>query len=232
MPRPYDQWRDHMTAGIRSRFDSALTQLTEMLLDLGSRARQEVARGVQAYVTNDTELASEVIDADAAINLLQYGIEQLCYELLAMEQPVARDLRAIVSGLIMANEFERMADHGKKLARICLRTADDPRPLPADDIVRMSEAALGMFDRVLAALANRDVIAARAVCREDDLVDALYKLLFNTKLSAMLDDPRNISAGTYHIQVGHELERVGDRVTNVAERLVYAVTAELTDLNA
>lgn len=220
-----------MTAGIRSRFDRELAQLAEMLLELGSRARHEVARGFQAYLQNDTELAREVIGADTAINQLRYRIEELCYQLLAMEQPVARDLRAVVAALIIAIEFERMADHGKKLARICLRTANDPRPLLADDLVRLSEAVLSMFDHVLRALANLDVEEARAVCQADDLVDGLYKQLFNVKLSYMLESPHAIGPGTYHIQVAHELERVGDRATNVAERLIYAVTGEMVDLN-
>lgn len=221
-----------MTPGIRRRFDQELTQLAEMLLELGSRARQEVARGVQAYLENDTELAREVVAADETINRLRYQVEELCYQLLAMEQPVARDLRRVVAGLIIAIEFERMADHGKKLARICLRTASDPRPLPTNDIARLADAVLGMFDRVLQALAEQNVEAAQAVCKEDDVVDGLYKQLFNVKLSYMLENPRAIGPGTYHIQVAHELERVGDRVTNVAERLIYAVTGEIIDLNA
>ncbi len=221
-----------MTPGIRHRFDQELTQLAELLLELGSRARQEVARGVQAYLDNDPELAREVVAADEPINRLRYRIEELCYQLLAMEQPVARDLRKIVAALIIAIEFERMADHGKKLARICVRTAGDPRPLPTNDIARLADAVLGMFDRVLQALAEQNVEAARAVCKEDDVVDGLYKQLFNVKLSYMLENQRAIGPGTYHIQVAHELERVGDRVTNVAERLIYAVTGEITDLNA
>lgn len=220
-----------MTAGIRSRFDHDLAQLAEMVLDLGSRARHEVARGVQAYLENDAALAQEVIGEDKATNQLRYRIEELCYQLLAMEQPVARDLRVVVATLIIAIEFERMADHGKKLARICLRTVQEPRPLPLDDIRRLGDAVLGMFDRVLRALAEQDIAEARAVCQVDDQVDALYKQLFNVKLSYMLENPRAIGPGTYHIQVAHELERVGDRVTNVAERLVYAVTGEMIDLN-
>lgn len=220
-----------MTAGIRSRFVRELAQLAELLLDLGSRARHEVARGVEAYIQNDVDLARDVISEDKATNELRYRIEELCYQLLAMEQPVARDLRAVVATLIIAIEFERMADHGKKLARICLRTTNEPRVLPADDIARLSEAVLNMFDNALRALAEQDVDQARAVCQSDDLVDALYKQLFNVKLSYMLENPRAIGAGTYHIQVAHELERVGDRATNVAERLIYAVTAEMVDLN-
>lgn len=217
---------------IRSRFDRELAQLAEILLELGSRARQEVARGIEAYVRNNVELAHEVVSADAAINQLRYRIEEQCYALLALEQPVAGDLRAVVAALISAIEFERMADHGKKLARICLRTASEPRPVPTDDIVRLGDLVLEMFDRVLKAIANRDVEEARAVCQMDDQVDACYKQLFNVKLSYMLEDVRAIGPGTYQIQVGHELERVGDRVTNLAERLVYAVTGEMIDLNA
>ncbi len=218
-------------AAIRSRFDRELAQLGEILLELGSRARQEVARGIEAYVQNDVDLAREVIGADTAINQLRYRIEEQCYALLALEQPVAGDLRAVVAALISAIEFERMADHGKKLARICLRTAADPRPIPTDDIVRLGELVLDMFDRVLRAIAGRDVAEARAVCQADDQVDAAYKQLFNVKLSYMLEDVRAIGPGTYQIQVAHELERVGDRTTNLAERLIYAVTGEMVDLN-
>ena len=220
-----------MTPGIRSHFDRELTHLAERLLELGSRARQNVALGAKAFVENDVDLAREVIGADASINTLRYEIEEECYVLLAVEQPVAGDLRAIVAGLVMANEFERIGDHGKKLARICIRTAADPRPIPQEGIERMTELVLDMLDRVMGALARRDVAEARAVCQADDQVDAHYKQLFNVTLSYMLENPRAIAAGTYHIQVAHELERVGDRSTNVAERLVYAVTGELVDLN-
>lgn len=220
-----------MTTIIRSRFERELAQLAEVLLDLGSRARQEVARGIEAYLHCDTELAREAITADLAINQMRYHIEERCYALLALEQPVAGDLRAVVAALISAIEFERIADHGKKLARICLRTADAPRTLPADDIARMGELVLEMFDRGLAALAKRDIAEARAICEMDDQVDACYKQLFNVKLSYMLEDVRAIGPGTYQIQAGHELERIGDRITNLAERLVYAVTGEIMDLN-
>lgn len=221
-----------MTTTIRSHFDRELARLAEQMLELGSRARRAVADGVQAFARNDVDLAREVISADAPINQLRYQIEEACYQLLAMEQPVAGDLRTIVAALVICNELERIGDHGKKLARICLRSGSDIRPMPSDDIVRMGEVVLLMFDRMLAAMAHRDAAEARAVCQVDDQVDAHYKQLFNVTLSYMLENPRMIGAGTYRIQAAHELERVGDRVTNVGERLVYAVTGELTDLNA
>jgi len=221
-----------VTTTIRSHFDRELARLAEQMLELGSRARRAVADGVQAFARNDVDLAREVISADAPINQLRYQIEEACYQLLAMEQPVAGDLRTIVAALVICNELERIGDHGKKLARICLRSGSDIRPMPSDDIVRMGEVVLLMFDRMLAAMAHRDAAEARAVCQVDDQVDAHYKQLFNVTLSYMLENPRMIGAGTYRIQAAHELERVGDRVTNVGERLVYAVTGELTDLNA
>ena len=179
----------------------------------------------------DTDLAREVIANDLAINDLRYAIERSCYALLAQEQPVAGDMRRIVAALTMVNDLERIGDHGKRIARICLRMAGTPRPFPFGDVARLSELALAMLDRTMRALASHDVAEARAVCIDDDQVDALYKQMFNIALSHMLESSRAIAAGTYLIQVAHELERVGDRATNIAERLIYATTGELVDLN-
>lgn len=220
-----------MISHVRSHFDRELLHLAERVMDLGSRARRSVADGIPAFVHGDAERAREVIDADAAINQLRYEIEQLCYELLAMEQPVAGDLRAIVAALVISNELERIADHGKKLARLSMRFVDDTHIVPNDDLLRMGDVVLSMLDRMLAMLANRDVDEAQAICQVDDQVDAHYKQIFNVALSYMLENSRAISPGTYHIQAAHELERIGDRVTNVAERMIYAVTGELIDLN-
>ena len=220
-----------MVSHLRIRFDQELAELQEQVLILGSRVREAVACGVQALMDGDTERAREVIAGDLAINDLRYAIEKQCYALLAVEQPVAGDMRRIVAALTMVNDLERIGDHGKRIARICLRMDGSPRPIPMGDVQRLSELALTMLDRGLRALAAQDVAEARAVCAADDQVDALYKQMFNVALSHMLESARAIAAGTYLIQVGHELERVGDRATNIAERLIYASTGELADLN-
>jgi phosphate transport system protein len=198
---------------------------------MGSRARQAVAAGLRAFLTNDLEAAGEVIAGDRAINDMRYHIERRCCAMLAREQPVAGDMRAIVTALIVVSELERIADHGKKIARICQRTSGQPRPIPLDPIGRMGEMALAMLDGAVMALDNRDPDAARAITEEDDRVDALYKQTFNVILTYMLENYRAISAGTYLIQVAHELERIADRATNIAERVIYAVEGELVDLN-
>jgi phosphate transport system protein len=212
-------------------FDRHLTQLQERILELGSLARTAVARGLQALEDGDADLAREVVAADAGLNRLRYDIESECYHLLVTEQPVAGDMRAIVAGVIIVTELERIADHGKKIARTYLRMVDDPRMAPLGDIPRLGEVALNLLDEALRAVATRDVQEARAVCQADDAVDALYKQTFNLTISYMLENPRLIASGAHLIGVAHELERVGDRATNVAERVIYAVTGELTELN-
>jgi phosphate transport system protein len=220
-----------MSPNMRIHFDQELAELQEQVLVLGSRAGEAVARGVQALMDGDTELAREVIANDLAINDLRYAIEKSCYAMLAQEQPVAGDMRRIVAALTMVNDLERIGDHGKRIATICLRMAGTPRPFPFGDVARLSELALTLLDRAMRSLSSHDVAEARAVCVDDDPVDALYGQMFNVALSHMLENTRAIAAGTYLIQVAHELERVGDRATNIAERLIYATTGELVDLN-
>jgi phosphate transport system protein len=182
-------------------------------------------------VAGDAELAREVIAADTAINALRYEVEQECYYLLATEQPVARDMRTIVSALTVSSDLERIGDHGKKIAKAYLRMMESPRPIPVSTIERMGVLALAMLDRTLSVYVTQDLDEARAVCDADDEVDAFYKQTFNVILSYMLENSRLIGPGTYLLQAAHELERVADRSTNVAERVIYIVTGELMDLN-
>jgi len=216
---------------MRVHFGQMLNKLTSDLLELGSRARGAVARGAQAFVENNPDLANDVISEDYTTNDMRYAIEQECYRLLAMEAPVVGDLRAIVAGLIVSIELERIADHGKKLAKITLRSRDLARPMPMDGLVRMSELAVEMLDRSMEAIARRDPEIAREVIAMDDALDALYKQLFNVTLSYMLEQNRAIGIGTYIIEAAHELERVGDRATNIAERVIYVITGQLADQN-
>jgi len=198
---------------------------------MGSLVHAAAARGLQALVEDDADLAREVIARDVELNRLRYDIENECYHLLVTEQPVAGDMRAIISGVIIASELERIADHGKKIARTYLRMLEDPRMVPLGDVPRLGATALNLVDRALRSIAQRDVEEARAVCLADDQVDALYKQAFNLTISYMLENPRQIAAGAHLIGVAHELERIGDRATNVAERVIYAVTGELVELN-
>jgi phosphate transport system protein len=220
-----------MSVGVRVHFAKALAQLHTNVLELGSRAQRAVARGLAALVNGDADLAREVIAADVGINRLRYDIEFECYSLLVTEQPVASDMRAIVAALTIVNDLERIADHGKKIARTYLRLREDPRPMPLGEMTMLADLALAMLERALRAYAARDIAEAEAVCRSDDQADALYKRVFNAIVAQMVENPPQIGAGTHLLQVAHELERVGDRATNVAERVIYTVTGELIELN-
>ena len=165
------------------------------------------------------------------INRLRFEIEKRCYLLIVTEQPVASDMRLVVSALIVVIDLERIGDHGKKIARTLLRLPEPAGRISPDYIVQLGDLALGLLDQALRAYASQDAKAAQVVCRDDDQVDALYRQTFNILLEHMLEDPRTIGVATHLLQVAHELERVGDRATNVAERVIYTVTGELTELN-
>lgn len=217
---------------IRTHLDRELVKLNESVLDMGGRAVDAFAAGLKAFCEDDQDAANQVIAGDLAINDLRFRIERQCYALLAMAQPVAGDMRSIVAVLTISNELERIGDHGKRIARFSRRLAHEPRPIPLTDISEMGDLAREMVDRALKAYAHRDLALAKNVCLADDQVDARYKQLFNVTLSYMLENPRAIGPGTYLIQVGHEIERVADRGTNIAERAIYAMTGELLELNS
>lgn len=215
----------------RYRFEKQLGRLSEDSLQLGSMARIAVRRAMEALANRDIKLARTVIAEDLGINRLRFDLESQCYALLATEQPVAGDMRRIAATLTIANDLERIGDHAKHIASICIRMQEAPQALPPTDLARMSEMALNMLDRALQLLVKPDVAAAQVVCKDDDEVDALYKQSFNRVLGYMLENPPFIQTGTYLIQVAHELERVADRATNIAERVIYSATGELVDLN-
>ena len=216
---------------LRSHFDMELTRLTESVLEMGSRARQAVAASVRALLDNDLDLAAEVVAGDIVIDEARHRIEKQCYALLVMEQPVAGDMRNIVAALTVAGELERVGDHGKRIAKLHQRQQGLPESLPMNGVSRMCELSIKMVDRALQAFAAHDTESAKQICKDDDEIDALYKQTFNITLSYMLENTRAIGPGTYLIQVAHELERVGDRATNIAERTIYAETGELIELN-
>jgi phosphate transport system protein len=233
------------TTGSRVHFNQELLRLHEDVLQLGALARTAVVRAMRALMHGDAELAGEVVAEDNRINDLRFQVESECYALLATEQPVASDMRRIVSLMTISNDLERIGDHAKKIAKIVVLIMGHPGAIPQPrlsrgtvlgalpwgDVQRMSDMALTMLDQALHSLVTNDVEEARAVCTGDDEVDALYKQMFSVALTYMLESPRAIAPGTYQIQVGHELERVADRATNIAERLIYAATGELLDLN-
>jgi len=215
----------------RTAFERQLTEIQEDMLVMAGRVEAAIERGIEALKTRNVELARQVIADDSAIDRKRYETEEKCLELIAMQQPLAGDLRTIVAVLHIIVDLERMGDHAEGIAKIALMLADEPPLKPYIDIPRMAEIATGMLMDGLEAFKQRDVELAAVVCNRDDEVDALYEQVYHELLTYMIRDPKTIQRATWLLWVAHNLERIADRVTNMCERVVYLVEGRIKELN-
>ncbi len=215
----------------RDTFGGQLTDLKNQLLQLGMDAGRTIGEGVEALKTRDRTLAQAIIAHDNDINRVRYNIEEQCYELIATQQPLASDLREIISILLIAIELERIADHSKNLAEIVIHMGDAPLLKPLVDIPRMAEICQSMLSQALDAFSRHNAEMGRAVCNRDDEIDNLYQQIFRELLTYVMEDPRTVNRAMNLLFAAHNLERVGDRITNIGERVIYAATGRLEELN-
>ncbi len=216
---------------VRQSFERALQHLQDEILLLGSMTEQAVQSSVEALRERNVALAKQIIADDTRINQKRFAIEDTCVDIIARQQPMARDLRKITAALIIANELERMADHAQGIAKINVMMGDEPLLKPLVDIPRMADKGVAMTHEALDAFVRGDVALAKRVAAEDDEVDALYDQIYRELLVFMLNDPQTISRATWLLWVAHNLERVADRATNICERVVFMVTGELVEYN-
>jgi phosphate transport system protein len=215
----------------RTAFERQLDEVQEDMLVLAGMVEAAIERGIEALRNRDVELARQIIADDLKINRKRYETEEKCLELIATQQPLAGDLRTIVAVLHIIVDLERMGDHAEGIAKVALLLADQPPLKPYIDIPRMAEVAIRMLMGSLDAFKHRDADRARAVCDEDDEVDALYDQVYRELLTYMLNDPKTIERATHLTWVAHNLERIADRVTNICERVVYLVEGKIGELN-
>jgi len=215
----------------RSSFDISISELKINLLDYGMRVQQVIGEGMETLKTRDRALAESIIQNDDHLNQTRYDLEDQCYTLLATQGPMAHDLRDIISILLIAIELERIADHAKNLAEITIFMGTEPLLKPLVDLPRMAELCQLMLGRALDAFSKQDEQEAGAVAAMDDEVDNLYKQVFRELMSYIVEDPRTVTRAMNLLFAGHNLERVGDCITNIAERVIYAKTGQLEELN-
>ncbi len=196
---------------------------------MGSLVGDQIANSVRALKDRDLSLAHQVVEADQRINALRYQVESECVRAIATQQPAAKDLRYIVAAIHMAGELERIADHASGIASIAIRIGDEPLVKPLIDIPRMQEIACEMIRNALDAFVQMDAEAAKAIVARDQEVDDLYVQVLRELLTFMMQDAKTIAQSTYLLWVAHNLERIADRATNLCERVIFAVTAELGD---
>ena len=216
----------------RAEFDRALRELQDELLLLGNMVEKAIARALYALKNRDLAASEEVVRDDDIIDQKRFELEERCIDLIATQQPLAGDLRVLITVLHMSVELERMGDYAEGIAKISLMMGDEPPLKPLIDIPRMADKATDMLRRSLDSFVNRDLDAAAAVCDDDDEVDALYEQVYRELLTYMMASPSVIQRATFLLWVAHDLERIADRTTNIAERVIYMVTGELTKTNA
>jgi len=215
----------------RELFDKKLREMQDEVLIMGSMVEKAIQRSVQSLRTRDVPLSDAVVHDDAVINAKRYAIEEKCIHTIALQQPMAADLRVLVAILFIATELERMADHAEGIARINIMMRDEPPPAIPAEIGEMAEKAGDMLRRSLTAFVERDEDTARRICDEDDRVDALYDAAYHGLIQRVIQTPGDLQRITYLIWTSHNLERIADRVTNICERVIFMVTGQLEEIN-
>ena len=214
----------------RQTFEREMQHLQDQVLVLGSMVEQAILRSVDCLKRRDHEQARQVIADDRLVNQHRFTLEDETLTLIATQQPVAGDLRALAAVLEIATELERIGDYAKGIAKISLMIGDEPLIKPLVDIPRMASAAQSMMHQALKAFVERDVEMARAIPLQDDEVDALYIQVYRELLTHIIANPRVIEQSNQLLWAAHNLERAADRVVNICERVVFTATGELAEL--
>ena len=215
----------------REVLDRDLREVKENVLRMGSMVAEQIQAALAALTAHDAEAATAVIVGDGRINEVQRYLVKLITTTIATQQPVARDLRFLLALDHVTYELERMGDHAGSVAKQARRLAPEPPLKRYVDLPRMGELAAQQVRAVLRALVDMDERAAREVAAQDDDMDHLYRRIFDEVLGLMRADPANVDRGARILFAAHYLERIGDRVTNIAEDVVFLRSGEIEDLN-
>ena len=212
-------------------YEMELVELKEKILFLGGTVEEMIGSAMRSLLDRDPELARQVIDSDPKVDVAELEVDHLCLNLLALRQPAASDLRFIATALKIVTDLERIGDLAVNIAERSIELNEEPPLKPYIDIPRMAQVASEMLMGSLEAFKDRDPARARAICDQDDEVDALYEQVYRELLTFMINDPRTIQRATYLIWTAHNLERIADRVTNICERVIYLVEGRIEELN-
>jgi phosphate transport system protein len=215
----------------REAYHKALKELQDELLKMGEMVAKAIKDSVDSLKERDIEASKEIIKNDLLINKKRFEIEERCLLLIATQQPMAVDLRTIAAILSIITDLERMADHAEGIARINVMIGKESLVKPLVIMPKMAGKGLQMLERCLKAFMGRNADAARTICDEDTEVDVMYDQVYRELLLMMIENPKIIEGATYLIWVAHNLERIADRVTNIAERVVFMVTGKMEEIN-
>ncbi|HYA49288.1 MAG TPA: phosphate signaling complex protein PhoU [Burkholderiales bacterium] len=204
-------------------FDEELKDLKEKLLEMASRAEEQIGLAVRSLKDRERAMACQVLEKEEDINRLDIEIDAMVMRMLALRQPMAADLRFITSAMKISSDLERIGDLAVNIAERTLELLKFPQLKPLIDIPRMAETAQGMVRDALNAFISGDADLARDVCQRDDQVDQLNQQIFRELLTFMMEDPETITRAVDLLLVGRHLERIADHATNIGEDVIYMV---------
>jgi phosphate transport system protein len=212
----------------RTILDQELNQLKDNIIRLASAANESISKAMNALQTRNVAQANEVVTNDEAVNELRYEIEEKALLILATQAPTASDLRAVIAAIHLAVELERIGDHASGIARLVERMENEAEIDTLYKLPKMAKRASEMIQQGIDAYIQRDPQLALELIKRDDKLDKQYNKLFREALEEMRDDDY-IRRATYLLWVGHNLERIGDRATNIAERVIFMCTGEFVE---
>jgi len=215
---------------MRENFHKHIQNLEARVVSMGQRVEEAIRESMTALKERDLKAAQQIVKDDEIINRQRWEIEESCINLIALQQPVASDLREMIAILNIITDLERMGDHAEGIAKIVLLLGDNAPAKPFVHILAMAEKAVQMLSSSIDAFIRRDAKAAEAICKMDDQVDDLNDKVYHELIQLMISQPALVSSATYQIWAAHNLERIADRVTNICERIVYLVTGSIDKL--
>ncbi len=211
---------------MRKNFNEELTGLKNEMLKMGSMVEESIRKSVKALVDQDHDLAGKIIEQDDQIDEYEVKLEEMCTKLIALQQPVARDLRTIIVISKLATDLERIGDHASNIADKVFQIGQEEFIKPLIDIPRMSEIVTTRLRKSLDAFVKQDVDLAAEVAKQDEQIDILDEQILRELLTFMMEDPSTIKQAIALMFVSRFLERIGDHTTNVCERVMYMKTGE------
>lgn len=215
----------------RAAYENQIRDLRDDVVSMASMVDKAIARSIEALEYQNVDLARQVRKEDKLINAARWEGEETALLIIATQGPMAGDLRAIAAALQIFTDLERMADHAAGIAKIVMETADEVLLKPLVDIPRMSLIAREMLSSSITAFMDQDEAQARRVAVRDDEVDDLYDQIYRELLTYMLADPSTINRATHLLWAAHNIERIGDRVTNICERVIFTITGEMEEMD-
>ena len=215
----------------RKAFDKSLHNMHNALLRMGSKVEKQLRTSVESLEKKDIELAKQVIKEDDQIDNMQKEIENMCISLIAMEHPLASDLRDVFSGIKIATDLERMGDHAVDIAKITKRITVGNETEIMSDLVNMTSIVIEMIKGCLDAYIEKNLDKCYEVANKDNQVDDIYKKVFKDIFAAMDKDRSFMNDYSQFLFVCKYLERLGDRCTNICESTIYLITGKIEDLN-